>query len=180
MHQWCTRTQTWRFAATRLAIHQHLELLFVEPLWSPAVADNGNVAQIAVTGQAKKCPQILAFRCRRLPIEVHGKEGVSGSSPEEGSTNSLQIAEFCSRRRQLPPCEGAGYEPEAVATFLQGADYYLVVHAHAYGHVVVTHEVVAHSTKRIKIPNACLAMSVKCMTPFEMLRTERARIVIGS
>jgi hypothetical protein len=73
----------------------------------------------------------------------------------------------------------AGYEPAAVATFLQGADYYLVAQAHAYGHVVVTHEVVAHSTKRVKIPNACLGMAVKCVTPFEMLRAERARFVIG-
>lgn len=75
---------------------------------------------------------------------------------------------------------GGGYEPAAVATFLQGADYYLVAHAHAHGHIVVTHEVVAHSTKRVKIPNACVGMSVKCVTPFEMLRAERARFVIGS
>jgi len=73
-----------------------------------------------------------------------------------------------------------GYEPAAVATFLQGADYYLVAHAHAHGHVVVTHEVVAHSTKKIKIPNACIGMAVKCVTPFEMLRAERARFVIGA
>lgn len=72
---------------------------------------------------------------------------------------------------------GAGYEP-AAGTFLQGADYYLVAHAHAHGHVVVTHEVVAHSTKRVKIPNACIGMAVKCVTPFEMLRVERARFVI--
>jgi len=74
---------------------------------------------------------------------------------------------------------GGGYEPAAVGTFLQSADYYLVAHAHAHGHIVVTHEVVAHSTKRIKIPNACLGMTVKCVSPFEMLRAERARFVIG-
>jgi hypothetical protein len=72
------------------------------------------------------------------------------------------------------------YEPAAVATFLQVADYYLVAQAHAHGHMVVTHEVVAHSTKRIKIPNACLGMGVRCVTPFEMLRTERARFVLGA
>lgn len=73
-----------------------------------------------------------------------------------------------------------GYEPAAVATFLQVADYYLVAHAHAHNHVVVTQEVVAHSTKRIKIPNACLGMGVKCATPFEMLRAEAARFVNGT
>jgi hypothetical protein len=74
-----------------------------------------------------------------------------------------------------------GYEPAAVATFLQVADYYLVAqaHAHGHGHVVVSHEVVAHSTKKIKIPNACIGMGVKCVNPFEMLRTERARFVLG-
>jgi len=73
-----------------------------------------------------------------------------------------------------------GYEPAAVTTFFQVADYYLVAHAHAHRHVVVTHEVVAHSTKKIKIPNACIGLGVKCMTPFEMLRAERARFVLGS
>jgi L-ascorbate metabolism protein UlaG (beta-lactamase superfamily) len=75
---------------------------------------------------------------------------------------------------------GAGYEPAAVATFLQDADYYLVAHAHAHHHVVVTHEVVAHSTKKIKIPNACLGVGARYVTPFEMLRVERARFVIAS
>lgn len=73
-----------------------------------------------------------------------------------------------------------GYDPAAVATFLQVADYYLVAHAHAHAHVVVTHEVVAHTTRRIKIPNACFGMGVKCVTPFEMLRAERARLVNGT
>lgn len=74
---------------------------------------------------------------------------------------------------------GQGYEPAAVNTFLQVADYYLVGHALAHGHTVVTHEVTSPSTKRIKIPNACIALGVKFMTPYEMLRTERARFVLG-
>ena len=71
------------------------------------------------------------------------------------------------------------YEPAAVNTFLQVADYFLVAHALAHGHTVVTHEIASGSTKRIKIPNACIGVSVKCITPFEMLRTERARFVLG-
>jgi hypothetical protein len=66
-----------------------------------------------------------------------------------------------------------------VSTFLQVADYYLVAHALAHGHTVVTHEVAASSRKRIKIPTVCIGMDVKCMTPFEMLRVERARFVLG-
>jgi hypothetical protein len=74
---------------------------------------------------------------------------------------------------------GGGYEPAAVSTFLQVADYYLVAQAHAHQHVVVTHEIVAHSTKRIKIPNGCLALGVRCISPFQMLRAEHASFVLG-
>ena len=71
------------------------------------------------------------------------------------------------------------YEPSAVNTFLQKADFYLVAHALAHSYTVVTHEVAAASTKKIKIPNVCIGLGVKCMTPFEMLRHERARFILG-
>jgi hypothetical protein len=74
---------------------------------------------------------------------------------------------------------GHGYEAAAVSTFLQVADYYLVGHALAHGHTVVTHEIASPSTKRIKIPNACIGVGLKVMTPYEMLRRERARFVLG-
>jgi hypothetical protein len=74
---------------------------------------------------------------------------------------------------------GPRYEPSAVSTFLQVADYYLVSQAHAAGHTVVTHEVPAASPRKIKIPDACLGIGIKCMTPYEMLRVERARFVLG-
>lgn len=75
---------------------------------------------------------------------------------------------------------GQGYEPVAVNTFLQGADYYLVAEGHARGFTVVTHELPSTSLKRIKVPNACVGVGVKFMTPFEMLRVERARFVLGA
>ena len=71
------------------------------------------------------------------------------------------------------------YEPAAVSTFLQVGDYYLVTQALAGGHTVVTHEVPSASVRRIKIPDACLGLGIKCVTPFEMLRNERARFVLG-
>ena len=64
-------------------------------------------------------------------------------------------------------------------TFLQVADYYLVAQARAGGHTVVTHEVPSASTRKIKIPDACIGLGIKCMTPYEMLRSERARFVLG-
>lgn len=74
---------------------------------------------------------------------------------------------------------GQSYEPAAVSTFLQVADYYLVAQAKAGAHTVVTHEVPSASTRKIKIPDACIGLGVKCMTPYEMLRRERARFVLG-
>ena len=70
------------------------------------------------------------------------------------------------------------YEPAAVSTFLQVADYYLVSQALADGHTIVTHEIPSTSKKRIKIPDASLGVRVKFVTPFEMLRTSKARFVL--
>lgn len=75
---------------------------------------------------------------------------------------------------------GQGYAPAAVSTFLQVADYYLVAQAQAAGHTIVTHEAPSASTRRIKIPDACIGLGIKFMTPYEMLRRERARFVLGA
>lgn len=74
---------------------------------------------------------------------------------------------------------GQDYEPAAVSTFFQVADYHLVAQAVAGKHTVVTHEVASGSKRRIKIPDACIGLGVKCVSPYEMLRRERARFVLG-
>lgn len=71
------------------------------------------------------------------------------------------------------------YEAAAISTFLQVADYWLVAHALAHKCVVVTHEVPSVSTRKIKILNACLGLGISCINPYEMLRRERARFVLG-
>lgn len=75
---------------------------------------------------------------------------------------------------------GHGYEPAAISTFLQVADYFLVAQAVAGRHTVVTHEIASDSRRRIKIPDVCLGLGVRCITPFSMLRTEHARFVLGA
>jgi len=72
----------------------------------------------------------------------------------------------------------AGYDQAAVSTFLQIADYYLVTYALAHQHTIVTHEIPSPTTKKIKIPNACIALGIKCMTPFEMLHVESAKFIM--
>lgn len=75
---------------------------------------------------------------------------------------------------------GQQYEPAAVNTFLQKADFYLVAHALAHQHTVVTHEVPSPSTKKIKIPDACVGLGVRCVSTFDMLRNSRARFILGN
>ena len=75
--------------------------------------------------------------------------------------------------------QGQQYTQSAVSTFLQVADCYRIAQAHAGRHTVVTHEVPSASTRRVKIPDACIGLGIKCVTPYQMLRTERARFVLG-
>jgi hypothetical protein len=75
---------------------------------------------------------------------------------------------------------GHGYEPAAVNTFFQVADYYLIAHGLAHKHIVVTHEVPSGSTRKVKIPDVCIGVGVPCMSTFEMLRKERARFVLAT
>ena len=71
------------------------------------------------------------------------------------------------------------YENGAISTFLKSADYFLVAHAHAHDFTVVTHERQSQSIKKIKIPDACIGLNVSYLNPYEMLRKERARFVLG-
>jgi len=73
---------------------------------------------------------------------------------------------------------GQQYTQTAVSVFLQSADYYLIAEALATGGSVVTHEVGANTVNKIKIPNVCIGLGIKCLTPFEMLRLERARFTL--
>jgi hypothetical protein len=59
----------------------------MEPLWSPVVATGGNRTQIWLPQKPQKEAKTVAVGCERLPFRAHGKEGVSGSSPEGGPAN---------------------------------------------------------------------------------------------
>ena len=75
---------------------------------------------------------------------------------------------------------GQEFDQAAVSSFFQIADYYLVVQALAGQHTIVTHEIPSGSKRKIKIPNVCIGLGTRSVTPFEMLRKERARFVLGS
>ena len=73
-----------------------------------------------------------------------------------------------------------GYEPAAVDAFLQVADYYLVAHALAHGHSVVSHQIRSTSKRRVKLPDVCKGLDVECRTPFELLNKKRALFILGN
>ena len=91
--------------------------------------------------------------------------------PDEAVVPALNVVSDWANRQ--------GYQPAAVATFLQVADYWLIAHALAHNCTVVTHEVPADTTRNIKIPNACIGLGLRCISPYAMLRREGARFVLG-
>ena len=72
------------------------------------------------------------------------------------------------------------YDPPAKSQFSDAADSFLIAQALAGRHTIVTHERIGDSRKKIKIPNAASAHGIAWCTPFQMLRVERARFVLGS
>jgi hypothetical protein len=92
--------------------------------------------------------------------------------PDDAVTTSLQACATWAT--------GCGqYDAAAINSFLDAADYYLVAHAHAHDHVVVTHERAANSRLKVKIPDACAGMNVECINPFEMLSAVGVQFVLA-
>jgi hypothetical protein len=80
----------------------------MEPLWSPVVATGRNQWQMRRPRKRRKQAKTVATGCHPLPEKFHGKEGVSGSSPEEGSHESPVNAVLLLFRRTAlrPTCLG--------------------------------------------------------------------------
>lgn len=72
----------------------------------------------------------------------------------------------------------AQFKPEAKAKFAGGADPWLIAYAMAYGHTIVTHEVLDPKVRRkVPIPNVADHFGVDCKDTFEMLRALDAKFV---
>src|SRR6185436_15448626 len=84
-----------------------------------------------------------------------------------------KIVEWIDKQSLLDP---------VILEFVDSADMYLVAHALAYGHTVVTWEKPAAASKKnlkIKIPDVCAIFDVRCIEPHVMLRELPARFVLG-
>lgn len=73
------------------------------------------------------------------------------------------------------------FHTNAISTFLRSADYLLVAQARQHGFVVVTQERPdPNARKRIVIPEACQYLAVPFISPFECMRREGLRLVLGN
>jgi hypothetical protein len=72
------------------------------------------------------------------------------------------------------------FREAAYSEFLDVADSYLIAQALAGGYTVVTLEKPATtpSKKKIKVPDACAGVGVRCMTPYAMMRLQNVRLVL--
>src|SRR2546429_9254898 len=79
---------------------------WMEPLWSPVVANSGNRRQIEEPRKPQKQAKTVATGCHPLPEKFHGKEGLSGSSPEEGliKTPAHRLLELSGPAALPPAC----------------------------------------------------------------------------
>jgi hypothetical protein len=146
----------------------HYGLDFCPAFWDWLIAANGK----ALVFSTEKVGDEIQAGADELATWAAGRGDGFFLKPDSAILPTLaQVSSWAS---------GQNYEPAAVSTFLQVVDFYLVAHALAHGHTVVTHEVAAASTKKIKIPNACIGVGVKCVTPYEMLRAEKAKFVLGA
>ncbi len=72
------------------------------------------------------------------------------------------------------------YSSDRISAFLGAADYYLVAQALETGFAIVTYEAFQRPGGKIQIPDVCGGLGVACMPPYEMLRRENARFVLGA
>jgi len=149
------------------AKNQHYGLDFCPAFWEWLIANNGSGRVFSI----EKVGDEIAAGADELTHWARPLGPGFFLKPDSAMLPAFsRVSDWASRQN---------YESAAISAFLQDADYYLVAHALAHGHTVVTHERISTSTKNIKIPNVCIGLNVKCMSPFEMLRLERARFVLG-
>ena len=66
--------------------------------------------------------------------------------------------------------ENTQYKDSEKAHFLSKADPWIIAYAYVNNCVVVTHEILAPGSKKVKIPDICNFLHVQYINVFEMLR----------
>jgi hypothetical protein len=94
--------------------------------------------------------------------------------PRKGLFLDTNDGDTYESQKLLSAWTAENYQPAFQTEFFASADFRLVAYAHAHSHTVVTHEVAANGFK-VKIPNACKALDVPVLSPFQMLEVEKAK-----
>jgi hypothetical protein len=79
----------------------------MERLWSRAVATGATGGKCGNVENGSDSRKPVAVGCHQLPQKCHGKEGVDGSSPSQGSVKPRKIATLpvegtCTSSRMQP------------------------------------------------------------------------------
>jgi hypothetical protein len=150
------------------AKNHHYAMDFCPAFWDGLIQENakGNVHSIDKVGE-----ELTAGTDAVAKWAAERSDGFF-LPPDEAMLGALGTVSTWVHRQQ--------YRRGAINTFLQDADYYLIAHALAHRHVVVTHEVPGDGIKEVKIPEVCIGVRVKSVGPFQMLRRARARFVLAS
>lgn len=144
----------------------HYGFDFVPAFWD--WLEQGHTAGILCS--TTKVRQELTIGADELGAWAQGRSSLF-LSPDATMLPSLQILARWARNGE--------FTQAAISEFLSVADFELVAYAHAHGHTVVTHERPNPlSKRRILIPDACDAMNVPWIGPYEMLRESGVRFVL--
>jgi hypothetical protein len=145
----------------------HYGMDFCPAFWKWLVAANKSGKLVSI----EAVHDDLADGSDELGDWAKARDGGFFVSPVERDLAALgQVAQWINDHRT--------YTPAAKQTFLNCSDYFVVSQAMAGGHTVITHEKPENSVHRAKIPSVCVALNIKYMTCWQMLRTERARFVL--
>ena len=73
--------------------------------------------------------------------------------------------------------DGQDYEPRALREFKaeSRADAWLCAEALASGFTLVTYETTSSTTRKVKIPNVCEGLSIRCIDGFDFMRVQGFR-----
>lgn len=99
-------------------------------------------------------------------------EGLDGAVPmAPGDATLEKYLEVCSW------ADGQGYESRALREFKteSRADAWLCAEALASDLTLVTYETASNSVKKVKIPNVCKGMGIRCIDGFDFMRAQGFR-----
>ena len=111
-----------------------------------------------------------------------GSDQLARWSARQGSRLFLDLdASAISAARQVSLwVTGQPFKTSAIDKFIDSADHILIAVALAKQMKLVTHEKRSNTRKTVKIPDVCNKFAIECISPFEMLRRENARFVLGT